>query len=206
MNATQLLEKAQSVLMNESNAVRSLEAQLNAESLERITQMILDCPGHVLVAGAGTSRAVSVRFAHLLACCGTPALPINAADALHGSAGAIKPGDVVFVISKGGKSREINSFVEIAKSRGAKIIAQTEKPDSPLGLMSDAIYHIVAPKDVDPYGMIATGSSLVNAAAGDVLCALLLEKRGYTKEQFGATHPEGAVGAILEQEKSKGIS
>ena len=204
MNSTQILEKAQSVLINESKAVRALEAQIHAESLERITQMILDCPGHVLVAGAGTSRAVSVRFAHLLACCGTPALPINAADALHGSAGAIKAGDVVFVISKGGKSREINRFVEIAKNRGATIIAQTEKPDSPLGLLSDAIYHIVAPADVDPYGMIATGSSLVNAAAGDVLCALLLEKRGYTKEQFGVTHPEGAVGAILEQEKSKG--
>ncbi len=204
MNSTQFLEKAKSVLIRESDAVRSLEVQLNAESLECITQTILNCPGHVLVAGAGTSRAVSVRFAHLLACCGTPALPINAADALHGGAGAINPGDVVFVISKGGQSREINDFVEIAKSRGAKIIAQTEKPDSPLGQKSDAIYHIVAPPNVDPYGMIATGSSLVNAAAGDVLCALLLEKRSYTKEQFGVTHPEGAVGAILKQEKSQG--
>jgi arabinose-5-phosphate isomerase len=67
--------------------------------------------------------------------------------------------------------------------------------------MSDAVYHVIAPGDVDPYGMIATGSSLVNAAAGDVLCNLMLELRGYTKKQFGNTHPEGAVGVKLEEEK-----
>ena len=64
----------------------------------------------------------------------------------------------------------------------AKIIAQTESQDSPLAKMSDVVYKIVAMGDVDPYGMIATGSSLVNGAACDVLCVLLLEVRGYTKE------------------------
>jgi arabinose-5-phosphate isomerase len=49
--------------------------------------------------------------------------------------------------------------------------------------------------------MIATGSSLVNGAACDVLCVLLLELRGYTKEQFGITHPEGAVGKKLAEGK-----
>ncbi len=195
-----ILDKAQMVLDKESLALQALKNQLQAESLTKITGMLLHCTGHVLVAGAGTSRAVSTRFAHLLACCGTPALPLNAADALHGGSGAIRKEDIVFVISKGGMSREINSFVEIAKSRGAKIIAQTEKPDSTLGRMSDAVYHVVAPGDVDPYGMIATGSSLVNSAAGDVLCTLLLELRGYTKQQFGSTHPEGAVGVKLGEE------
>ena len=69
--------------------------------------------------------------------------------------------------------------------------------------MSDAIYQIKAPQDVDPYGMIATGSSLVNGAACDVLCVLLLEMRGYSKEQFGVTHPEGAVGRKLAEGKQK---
>jgi arabinose-5-phosphate isomerase len=198
---SQLLDKAQNVIQNETDALLGISNQLKAENLQQITKIMLDCPGHILVTGAGTSRAVAVRFAHLLACCGTPALPINAADALHGGAGAIKQGDVIFVISKGGRSREINNFVEIAKSRGARIISQTEKPDSPLGQMSDAVYHIVTPPETDPYGMIATGTSLVNALAGDVLCTLLLDIRGYSKEEFGVTHPEGAVGVRLEEGK-----
>jgi arabinose-5-phosphate isomerase len=152
------------------------------------------------VAGAGTSHAVALRFAHLLSCSGTPALCISAADSLHGGAGAITDRDVVYVISKGGHTAEINRFVEIARARGARVVAQTENPASPLGQLCDAIYCVKAVGDVDPYGMIATGSSLVNSAACDVLCVLLLELRGYTKEAFGATHPGGAVGKTLEEE------
>ncbi len=196
-----LLDKARGIIQIETDALLRVKEQLNGDSLAHITKLIMDCPGHILITGAGTSRAVAVRFAHLLACCGTPALPINAADALHGGAGSIKPGDVIFVISKGGRSREINKFVEIAQGRGATIIAQTEKPESPLGQMSDAVYHIVTPPETDPYGMIATGTSLVNALAGDVLCTLLLEMRGYSREEFGVTHPEGAVGVRLEEER-----
>jgi arabinose-5-phosphate isomerase len=138
------------------------------------------------------------RFAHLLSCSGTPALCVNAADCLHGGSGAITANDVVYIISKGGKSAEINQFVEIARQRGAQIVAQTESSDSPLGRMSDAVFNVKAIGDVDPYGMIATGSSLVNGAAGDVLCVLLLEARGYSRDEFGKTHPGGAVGQKLD--------
>ena len=192
-----ILAKARAVIEKESRAVLDIQGQLGAEIAE-ILQLLYACRGHVLTAGAGTSKMIAMRFAHLLSCCGTPALFISADDSLHGGAGAITADDVVYVISKGGRSREINGFVEIAKKRGAKIIAHTEDPRSPLASMSEAVYHIKAPADVDPYGMIAMGSSLVNAAACDVLCSLLLELRGYTKEQFGATHPEGAVGIKIK--------
>jgi D-arabinose 5-phosphate isomerase GutQ len=58
---------------------------------------------------------------------------------------------------------------------------------------------------VDPYGMIATGSSLVHGAACDVLCVLLLDMRGYSKEQFSVTHPEGAVGKKIAEGKQKQV-
>lgn len=200
MSNTQMLTKARQVIESEVKAVCALKDQLT-EELVKVIDIIINCKGHVFIAGAGTSWAIAERFAHLLACCGTPALFINAANAIHGGAGSITEKDVIYVISKGGQSLELNKFVQIAKDRGAKIIAHTEKRDSELGQISDAIYHVTAPENVDPYGMIATGSSLVNAAACDVLCLLLLELRGYTKEQFGHTHPGGAVGHKLKQEK-----
>jgi arabinose-5-phosphate isomerase len=199
-SAKKWVEKACEVISRESDAVRSLAAQID-DSAAEVARMMFACKGHILVAGAGTSHAIAQRFAHLLSCCGTPALALNAADCLHGGAGAVTNGDVLYVISKGGHSREINCLVEIAKGKGARIIAHTENPDSPLGKMSDAIYRIKAPDDVDPYGMIATGSSLVNGAACDVLCVLLLEMRGYSKEQFSVTHPEGAVGKKIAEGK-----
>jgi len=198
-SAKKLVERAREILAREAAAVNVLREQLD-ESVVEVARLMLGCEGHILVTGAGTSRAIAQRFAHLLSCCGTSALPLNAADCLHGGAGAITDRDILYVISKGGHSREINSLVEIAKQKGARVIAHTENPDSPLGKMSDAIYRIKAPEDVDPYGMIATGSSLVNGAACDVLCILLLELRGYTKEQFSITHPEGAVGRKIAGE------
>ena len=46
-----------------------------------------------------------------------------------------------------------------------------------------------------------TGISLVNAAACDAICVLLLELQGYTKQDFAKTHPEGAVGKKLAGEQ-----
>jgi len=195
-----LIDRARGVIDRQARAVAALKEQMD-ENLARLTGIMLNCKGHVLVTGAGTSRAVAQRFAHLLACCGSAALFINAADGLHGGAGAVTADDVLFVISKAGRSKEINKFVEIAKGRGAGIIALSESDRSPLAAMSDVLYKIKAPDGIDPYGMIATGSSLVNAAACDVLCELLLELGGYTKEQFGATHPEGAVGEKVAQKQ-----
>ena len=198
LSAKDLIARAREVIECEAQGVTSLCGQLD-EGLVDVVQRLLHCQGHVLVAGAGTSHAIAQRFAHLLSCSGTPALCVSAADCLHGGAGAITDRDVVYVISKGGRSAEINQFVEIARRRGAQIIAQTENPASPLGHLADVIYCVKAVGDVDPYGMIATGSSLVNGAAGDVLCVLLLELRGYTREAFGLTHPGGAVGSKLAQ-------
>ena len=194
-----LVARAKAVVEREALAVRELMDQFD-DSLERQVDLMLNCKGHVLVTGAGTSRAVAERLSHLLSCCGTPALFISAADSLHGGSGAITANDIVFIISKGGRSVEVNQFAELAKTRGAKIIAQTENSESPLAQISDAVYKVRAVGDVDPYGMIATGSSLVNAAAGDALCVLLLERRGYSKEAFGVTHPGGAVGEKLAEE------
>lgn len=196
LNADQLVARANEILKNESRGLESLQAQVNPSILP-VVDLLLNCKGKVLVTGAGTSRTVAERFAHLLSCCGTPAMFIHSADALHGGAGAIQPGDVVYIISKGGQSTEINQFAEIAIKLGAKVITHTEKPESPLGKLADAVFHIVIPEGVDPFGMIATGSSLANAAACDVLCVLLLEASGYTKEDFGQTHPGGAVGKKL---------
>ena len=193
-----IVAKAKVIIEREAQAVRALKDQFD-ESLTDVLDLLLNCQGHVLVTGMGTSHAMAERFAHLLSCCGTPALCINAADSLHGGAGAITPNDVLFVISKGGQSAEINRLVGIARAQGAKIIAQTENPDAPLAQISDVILKVKAVGDVDPYGMIATGSSLVNGAAGDALCVLLLELRGYSREDFGLTHPGGAVGKKLAE-------
>jgi arabinose-5-phosphate isomerase len=198
VSKAKIVARAREVVRREAEAVGALAGQFD-ERLADVVSLLIKCQGHVLVTGAGTSRAVAQRLAHLLSCSGTPSLFISASDGLHGGSGAVTPDDVVYLISKGGRSVEINQFAEIARARGAKLVAQTENPESPLAQMCDAVFKVRAVGEVDPYGMVATGSSLVNGAAGDVLCVLLLELRGYTQEAFGQTHPGGAVGTKLAE-------
>lgn len=198
MNEEQIIAEAKEVVQREANGVLSLVDQID-ESFSKAAVRLLNCKGHVLVSGSGTSHAVARRMAHLLSCCGTPALPLDAGDSQHGLSGALTANDVLVALSKGGHTAEIISLVKVARERGAYVIAITEKPDSQLGIISDLVLKIIAPPDVDPYGMVATGSSLFNAAFGDALCVVLLKLRGYSIEQFGKTHPGGAVGNKLEE-------
>jgi D-arabinose 5-phosphate isomerase GutQ len=190
---------ASQVIRQEGAAVITLLDQLD-ENFVHTAETLLACKGHVLVAGSGTSHAVGARLAHLLSCCGTPALFIHPGDSQHGLSGAVTGKDILIAISKGGETLEVNYLARIARQRGATLIALTEKPDSTLGKLSHIVLKVVAPPDVDPYGMIATGSSLVNSAFCDALCVVMLSLRGYSKEQFGETHPGGAVGIRLKEE------
>jgi len=197
MNEQKIMELATEVIHLESEAVANLVQQLKP-SLAQAANAMLDCKGHVLVSGSGTSHAVALRFAHLLSCSGTPALFLHPGDGQHGAAGAVRAEDVLVALSKGGETAEVNFLVNVAKERGAIVIGITEKPASTLGKLSDITLEIKAPEGVDPYGMIATGSSLFNAALCDALCVVLLDLRGYSLEQFGQTHPGGAVGQKLK--------
>jgi arabinose-5-phosphate isomerase len=80
-------------------------------------------------------------------------------------------------------------------------VAFTEAPDSELGRMADAIVRVKIPPDADPFGMVATCSSLANAAVADAICETLLVERGYTREAFATTHPGGAVGERIGRER-----
>jgi D-arabinose 5-phosphate isomerase GutQ len=197
MNELEIIKMAADAVELESIAIASLAKQLKS-SLAQAAYMMLKCNGHIIVSGSGTSHAVALRFAHLLSCSGTPALFLHPGDSQHGAAGAVRNEDVLVALSKGGETVEVNFLASVAKERGAKVIGITEKPASTLGILCDLVLEIKAPEGVDPYGMIATGSSLFNSAFCDALCVVLLNLRGYSEEQFGKTHPGGAVGQKLK--------
>jgi arabinose-5-phosphate isomerase len=186
-------------LRREARILDALAEELDAGTAEAV-DLLLAARGHVLVGGAGTSNAVARRMAHLLSCCGLPALFLSPADSLHGGSGAVRAEDAVVLISKGGRTLEVNAFARIVKQRGAKLVAFTEAPESELGQMADAIVRVKIPEGSDPFGMVATSSSLANAAMADAVCETVLAELGYTKESFAATHPGGAVGERLRKE------
>lgn len=112
------LERMRTTLRREAAILLDLADRLNESSGVGV-DLLMQTPGHVLVGGAGTSNAVARRLAHLLCCCGVPAVYLSAADSLHGGSGAVTGRDTVVLISKGGKTTEVNGFARIAKQRAA---------------------------------------------------------------------------------------
>jgi arabinose-5-phosphate isomerase len=202
MDATAIRQLGIDVIERESAAVASVAAQLD-DSFVRAVRTLLECEGKVLVSGSGTSHAVALRFAHLLSCVGTPALFLHPGDSQHGASGAVAAGDVWIGLSKGGETTEVIFLAGIARKRGATVVAITEKPESSLGRLADVVLHVTAPEGVDPFGMVATGSSLFNSALCDAICVALLELRGYSVDAFGETHPGGAVGQAIKGSDSR---
>lgn len=188
-----VLAAARTFVEAEGRALTNLVPQLDETLLDAI-DLILASPGKVFVTGSGTSGAVARRMAHLLAVCGTPSVFVQPSDALHGTMGALVDGDVMIAISKGGASSEINQLVGAVRERGARCIALTSTPDSPLGAAADVVVVVQTPTGVDPGELIAMGSTLVTAAWGDALAYVLMRIRGYEWDQVMHTHPSGAVG------------
>ena len=203
MKPDEMIQHIKSVLVEEAQGILSIEDQIDASFVQAV-QLIRGCRGHVLVTGSGTSSSVARRMAHLLSCCGVPALFIDAGDGQHGLSGAVMSADCLIAFSKGGSTKEVIILAKVAKEKGASLISVCEKPESELGRISDIVLKITAASEVDPYGMIATGSSLINSAVGDALCVTLLKLNNYSVEAFGKTHPGGAVGQkISELNKDK---
>ena len=192
------LDRMRASLRKDAKILEQLASVLD-DKVHSAVDLLLATKGHVLVAGSGTSKPVALRFAHLLSCCGLPALFIHPADSLHGGSGAVRPEDTLVLISKGGRTSEINQFARIARQRGSQLVAVTGAPESELGQMSDAIIQVQVPPDSDPFGMIATSSSLANAAVLDAICETVLVEKGYSLQSFAETHPGGAVGERIEE-------
>jgi D-arabinose 5-phosphate isomerase GutQ len=190
-----LLEVGRARVVAEIAALATLESQID-DRLVAVARILLEATGKVVPVGVGTSGVTARRLAHLLSVTGTPAIFLHPADGLHGSLGAIEPGDVVIAISKGGQSAELNEFTRRAKTRGARIIVLTSTDGTELAALGDVTVALPTPDGADPGGVLAMGSTLIASAWGDALAAALMDARGYSWATVLYTHPGGAVGHL----------
>ncbi|MBO5070056.1 MAG: SIS domain-containing protein [Roseburia sp.] len=158
---------------------------------------LLSKAGLVMTCASGTSGIGAKKFAHSLCCIDIRGMFMPPCEAVHGGLGALKEGDALVVISRGGKTAELLPIIDACAKRGAKLIAITENMDSPLAKAADVILPLYIKKESDKYNMMATSSYMATIALCDALLVALMEEMDYRKEQFAPIHPGGAVGARL---------
>jgi len=185
------------VLRAEADAIWALEGRLDWDSVSRVVDLLLTLEGRVYAMGCGTSGVAARKIAHTFSCVGCPATYLNPADAPHGGLGAVKKGDVVFLVSKGGETAELMGILPALAHLGATVIAVTGVADSTIGRAADLVLTVEVDGEPDPHNMLATASTLSVAALMDGIAIALMRRNGFDPSWFGVVHPGGAVGHRL---------
>ncbi|MGA0794639.1 MAG: KpsF/GutQ family sugar-phosphate isomerase, partial [Quisquiliibacterium sp.] len=191
-----LIERASEVLRIEADAIGALTSRIDDDFL-RACRMILDCTGRVVVSGIGKSGHIANKIAATLASTGTPAFFVHPAEASHGDLGMITRDDVLIALSNSGSTAELLAIVPLLKRRGARLIAMTGAPGSPLAALADVHLNAAVAREACPLNLAPTASTTAALALGDALAVALLEARGFGPDDFASSHPGGALGRRL---------
>jgi arabinose-5-phosphate isomerase len=191
-SASSALELARRVLAIEADAVRALIERLD-ERFVAALELIASRGGRVVVSGIGKSGHIARKIASTMASTGTPAYFVHPAEASHGDLGMIESGDVFIAISYSGASDELLDIVPLVKRRGAKLIAITGNAQSALAREADVHLDARVAQEACPLNLAPTASTTAALALGDALAVALLERRGFSSDDFARSHPKGRL-------------
>jgi len=194
-----MLGKAKGVIETEISALHQLIANLDEEFPAALDTLHETLSQHqkIVVIGIGKSGNIGHKIAATLNSTGATAVVLNSQNALHGDLGLISDGDAVIVLSQSGETDEILELLPFIRRYRIKLISLTGKPSSTLGKQSDHILNTSVPREACPLNLAPTSSSTAMLAMGDALAMVLLEKRGFTEEDFARFHPGGSLGRAL---------
>ena len=197
MKDHEIINSIKKTITIEAGSVKALLNSLDMEKARALVDILAGCKGKIILAGCGTSGAAAKKIAHSLSCVEIPSLFLSPADSVHGGLGVLKKEDVLILISKGGNTKEIIAYIPACKEKKAFLVGVAEDEGSILAKNSDLFLKIKVEKEPCPFGMLATASTMAVVAVFDAIAIALMQKTGYTKDQFRLIHPGGAVGEKL---------
>ena len=190
------LAAARRVLTTASAALTSLAETLDGDFTRAIGFMLVS-KGRVIVSGMGKSGHVARKIAATLSSTGTPAQFVHPGEASHGDMGAITRADVLLLLSKGGETAELSDLITYAKRFRIPLIAMVCNPDSTLARAADVALLLPDAPESCAIGMAPTTSTTMMMALGDAIAVALMERRGFSPDQYRDFHPGGSLGRAL---------
>lgn len=189
---------------DQGRRVLSLEAAQLAACADRLgpefgraVELLAGARGRIIVSGVGKSGLIGRKIAATLTSTGTPASYLHPVDSLHGDLGLVGRDDVAIILSKSGESQELFGLLESLQRMQVPIIALTGRSDSVLARLATVSLDASVTEEACPHDLAPTASTTVALALGDALAVVLLERKGFRREDFAALHPGGQIGVKL---------
>ena len=192
-----MIARAREVTRLNIEALTALEGAIG-EDIARAVEIILSRPGYLVVTGMGKSGHIGGKIAATLASTGTNSFFVHPAEMSHGDLGMLRKDVTLLAISNSGESRELRDPLIYCQREGIPVIGITQRPNSFLGRSSTVCLTMPQVAEACPNGLAPTTSTLMTLALGDALAMVLMDRRGFTAEDFGLHHPGGKLGMSLQ--------
>lgn len=192
-----MINRVKEVFEQEAHAIKNIPVTDQFEkAVELIYGHVHQKGGKLVSSGMGKAGEIAKNISTTFSSTGTPAVFLHPSDAQHGDLGVIQPDDVLLLISNSGKTREILELVQLADRlcEGIPLIVITGKADSELAKTADVCLQTGDPGEVCPLGLSPTTSTTVMTVIGDALIVLMMEKTGFTNEEYAKRHHGGYLG------------
>lgn len=196
MTLNRINELANEVLDIEANSILRLKSNIG-ENFEKAIDILYNCKGRVIVTGMGKSGLIGKKIAATMSSTGTPSYFLHPAESTHGDSGVITRDDVIIAISNSGETQELMNLLPLIKRFGCPMIGMTGNLNSTLAKASEVVMDISVEREACPLNKAPTASTTATLAMGDTLAVCLMEKKGFTKEDFLMFHPSGKLGKGL---------
>ena len=190
------LAAARRVLRFADEALTQLSHSLNG-AFSAAVEVLLGVRGRVVVSGMGKSGHVGRKIAATLSSTGTPAQFVHPAEASHGDLGSLTRADAVLILSYRGETAELSDLITYAKRYGIPLIGMASNSESTLLKAADVALVLPPAQEACPLGLAPTTSTTMMLALGDALAVALMERRGFSADQYRDLHPGGSLGRSL---------
>ena len=174
----------------------------NIENVKKAAKIILECEkkgGRVHVTGIGKAAHVAGYIASLLSSTGTSSYELHGTEAVHGSSGQVKPGDVVIAISNSGETVELKATVETLLVNGARVISCTSNYESWLAKNSEVCLLAHVDLEGDNLNKPPRASVLSEILILQCLSIVLQDEKELNLNQYVKWHPGGSLGKSIKE-------
>lgn len=190
------LASARRVLDLEVAGLQALSRSLD-ETFTCALDIIEHASGRIIVTGMGKSGHIARKLAATLASTGTPAAFVHPAEASHGDMGMVTDQDAVIAFSNSGETAELADLVTYCRRYEIPLIGVTGRPGSALDEAADVTLLLPDTPEACPMGLAPTTSTTVMLALGDAIAVAMLERKGFSADDFHVLHPGGKLGRVL---------
>jgi arabinose-5-phosphate isomerase len=161
---------------------------------QKMADFCLNIKGLIVITGVGKSGIVAEKIAMTLASTGTRAIYLPPTNFLHGDLGVLTKDDLVVFLSKSGETEELLGLIPFIRKKGAKLAAVVSNPESRLAKGSDCFVHLPVEKELCPYDLAPTTSTVIQLLFGDALAIHLMQAKQFSLQDYAFNHPSGTIG------------